>query len=786
MLDPILSAKEKLDDPLLLEWALRYYNNLPENKLEEKTRIESTWFHDLFIAQLIERNETETLSRLFNALPAQHFSSFTNLIIKRWSEWPASLANTAIQILAVNAPQAFLSLLDDYLKKVEQGASLDFERILNINVLAEIGINASYQPLLNRLGQKILELPEENFGRVFFLPSLLRVSNGLSFDMLESVLVAALRSSNGSHRKADVLRSLFQGLFGQEEYLAQVFDRGKKESEQRLEPLAHLFREETSLTQLDQWLDSPPASFEVIPLLEELSSQSECCKKILKLLKDSTEVNQLLSDDIRSQLGVAACIQSFARKTFDNSKLDLNETINLLSADFFKPYWYPALSAYLRAFDRNDITTALTSRLPSVRHTYGGVQLAEVMGDLTWPDFVPCLIDSIAEDQGDYLCEASQTALKKIGKPAQTALVEHWNNLDSSQHIYGLTVITDIGGKAAADFACEHFDALMDNNVESCCELALTAPDQRLLDRLRPELRRQQPLIDRACYILARLLDQDDDEIQAAKNRALADLTRKAKIRESLESGDFSNDSLYLELRCPSCNDVNQYAVKGVIVAKDQDENIPHLINDEFPCASCGQYVEFELTSSALMALTAEMLMMKAAHEKGDQPNACITTMSCKVDGQTLPAAAALEKLRKQVANSPDDARAWFQLGNILTYINRPKAGIKALSQAAQLIPAAIDVKFALAQAHVLNDANEEAFQVLSDALNHVADWQFLAQHSNFGQDFAKFYNHLRRSLSRNDLPALHPSSLKTPQKTGRNDPCPCGSGKKFKKCCGR
>lgn len=55
MLDPIISAKEKLDDPLMLEWALRYYNDLPENKLEEKARIESTWFHDLFIAQLIEQ-----------------------------------------------------------------------------------------------------------------------------------------------------------------------------------------------------------------------------------------------------------------------------------------------------------------------------------------------------------------------------------------------------------------------------------------------------------------------------------------------------------------------------------------------------------------------------------------------------------------------------------------------------------------------------------------------------------------------------------------------------------
>lgn len=458
----------------------------------------------------------------------------------------------------------------------------------------------------------------------------------------------------------------------------------------------------------------------------------------------------------------------------------------MLSADFFKPYWYPALLAYLGAFDRDDIATALISRLPSVRHTYGGVQLAEVMGDLTWPEFVPCLIDSFAEDQGDYLCEASQTALKKIGKPAQAALYERWNNLDSSQQIYGLPVISDIGGKAAADFACDHFDVLMDDNVESCCELALTAPDQRLLDRLKPELRRKQPLIDRACCILARLLDQDDDEIQAAKNRALADLTRKAKIRKSFESGDFSSGSLNLELRCPSCNDVNQYAVKGVIVAKDQDENIPHLINDEFPCVSCGQYVEFELTSSALMSLTAEMLMMRAAHEKRDQPNSLITTMSCKVDGQTLPATTALEKLREQVANSPDDGRAWFQLGNILTYINRPKAGIKALSQAAQLIPAAIDVKLVLAQAHALDNDNEEAFKVLSDALNHVADWQFLAQHSNFGQDFTKFYNQLRRSLGRDDLPALHPSSLMTPQKTGRNDLCPCGSGKKFKKCCGR
>ena len=27
---------------------------------------------------------------------------------------------------------------------------------------------------------------------------------------------------------------------------------------------------------------------------------------------------------------------------------------------------------------------------------------------------------------------------------------------------------------------------------------------------------------------------------------------------------------------------------------------------------------------------------------------------------------------------------------------------------------------------------------------------------------------------------------IRTEKKVGRNDPCPCGSGKKYKKCCGR
>jgi len=37
------------------------------------------------------------------------------------------------------------------------------------------------------------------------------------------------------------------------------------------------------------------------------------------------------------------------------------------------------------------------------------------------------------------------------------------------------------------------------------------------------------------------------------------------------------------------------------------------------------------------------------------------------------------------------------------------------------------------------------------------------------------------------DLPRPEPAEpLKKGDKPGRNDPCPCGSGKKYKQCCGR
>jgi nucleotide-binding universal stress UspA family protein len=41
-------------------------------------------------------------------------------------------------------------------------------------------------------------------------------------------------------------------------------------------------------------------------------------------------------------------------------------------------------------------------------------------------------------------------------------------------------------------------------------------------------------------------------------------------------------------------------------------------------------------------------------------------------------------------------------------------------------------------------------------------------------------------AIKKGENAAERPPASLNPGKTGRNDPCPCGSGKKFKKCCGK
>ena len=71
---------------------------------------------------------------------------------------------------------------------------------------------------------------------------------------------------------------------------------------------------------------------------------------------------------------------------------------------------------------------------------------------------------------------------------------------------------------------------------------------------------------------------------------------------------------------------------------------------------------------------------------------------------------------------------------------------------------------------HIYTEAQIDAIEAQLDDMSQEAPGQF--------------YELLGRYLRKMELPPTDKQLGRKPPRVGRNEPCPCGSGKKFKRCC--
>lgn len=112
----------------------------------------------------------------------------------------------------------------------------------------------------------------------------------------------------------------------------------------------------------------------------------------------------------------------------------------------------------------------------------------------------------------------------------------------------------------------------------------------------------------------------------------------------------------------------------------------------------------------------------------------------------------------------------WMNFAHRLILINKPPAqAFSSLLEHGQIVP-----------------KDEQEIRKLADLFfdlyNHGRSW---ANRGHTPQEIKKERpTHVRAGSRVSD--AGPSNSVKTVEKVGRNEPCPCGSGKKYKKCCGR
>ena len=352
---------------------------------------------------------------------------------------------------------------------------------------------------------------------------------------------------------------------------------------------------------------------------------------------------------------VAAVLHAFERDQIGAGGLSIEAALDALALDLPDNRHAPQLTERLAAFPAADVARGVEERMAAVWDEWGAVQLVNLTGELRLVDTIPMLIDCLDEEEGDFLREAAQTALVRIGEPAALALSARWDSLDASQRIYGRSVIEAVGGAPALEFAVARFQDLFRDDQEGWCSLAAAAPDRRLIDLIEPHLKRRQPVIDGCFHLLCVLTGQEHPDLQRIGERVRTRRQRDLARQAAFAAGDFRepDGSIDLTLRCEKCGDVNRYEVKSLVVGRSAS-GPACFVGDDLACASCGAWVDFELTTEAHMQTMGALLRRVVAARSGpDADKDPLKLVDVKYRWQTRPAPEVLAEIKEAVARHP-------------------------------------------------------------------------------------------------------------------------------------
>jgi len=327
--------------------------------------------------------------------------------------------------------------------------------------------------------------------------------------------------------------------------------------------------------------------------------------------------------------------------------------------------------------------------------------------------------------------------------------------------------------------------------------------------------------------------DEVDESINSLKTEA--DITRF-----------ITQKKLRVPLKCTVCNRVYRYLVECMYLGEKQGE---YIINDIIQCKGCGSIETYEMVPGTFDSLSVQMGLLIKLSEAGeiDKKDLPVKGMvrGIMAGGRKFKTVAeAYHYICQAVERDPQNPDLQMRLAKILHNGNRPDLALPHYKEVFKQDPEDAEAADAIAgillqQKRVLeaipyleklpdlvrkeNMADEsrrslflsltymvdrvqketgyqiQIMPVDKSGISSQAGKSIGIQHFDLAfskpEEFEKAYHLFRgdqlSSGDFDDVVLLPPkkeaeAALIPFEKVGRNDPCPCGSGKKYKKCCGR
>ncbi len=353
--------------------------------------------------------------------------------------------------------------------------------------------------------------------------------------------------------------------------------------------------------------------------------------------------------------------------------------------------------------------------------------------------------------------------------------------------------LEEIGGEAVCQFALDRFDELFHDDHQEWCSLIEACPDARALRLIEPQLGRGQPVIDECYYLLRMLADEDSADLETVRQR----VWRRSRAC-SRSSGEFRSRQFRRVVQDPESGPALRKVWRRQSIRNQShggwQERLPRrafrsrrfAVRVVRPVGGFRTHARRPDAYDGGSACPLSPARIKATVWRA---KSCSSSSMFITDGGADRRRRLWPSCKAAVNDHPDSIVNHLRLARMQHVFERRGRAEECYRSALRLEPNSMEAGLGLAR--ILSDAGQQrqAFGKLRQMLEAQGDWRFFRTDElspkMLADEFTSLFNKLHAALDVRDSPLLHATALEGRRKIGRNDPCPCGSGAKYKKCCG-
>ena len=794
-----LALKADMREPIMVEWVLDQLENLDEDNTKV---VEEQLFSDISIQYMLDHFDSDLLTRIFQQISSQRFSKKIKILIARWSQGEDTLAGWSAPIITQCDPSAAVKLFNSYCK---QGVAQfeDFSKWLGIlkslaylpeqeaKAIATDIIKAYREPMIDEKIKHRLSL---------YIVAMAWTYDHPEFDTFfkEHILHLPTTSKVQYYEQLTHLITMFDFSSAEFSLISAIMDGAALPFSEMIKPF---YIETIPSEVLEKAINNlKKRSYHF------MASFLNNYGHVLENKKVRTVFHGLINDnDLMDRLHrkkqrpyiyamVLACmLASLKKEKMDLSGVPIDEAVILLSADIENIPDLDAFISYFKNQPKEDAIRCLTHVFGKASYHFGAGHIITVMGALGYDAFLKPLTDALSTDvNNDLLDHYAEAALVNYGDRAVGFFTDSFNDLNDNAKISVLCIVQKIDSPKTVEFIDKYFDALWKLDREALLSACNTICSEECRKRLKPKINKGQTLIDQTYIILSLLADNKSPETDDLLEQYYEQQREQTEISHAFLKGellDTVRPYIDVELRCENCGDENIYRLNHIII-NEKGQGKPY-IAQELRCLNCNLISSFEFTSKGMMVLTTEimrLLLFKSEQErKTAYQQSPVKFLSVISHGKAVDIGDAVSKYLLEIKKTPDETENYIGLGNIYYNTNQYTKAGDNFRKAVEKDPSYLQPYFTLAKIADDTGSPEVALRNLEQGIPHLGSPKFVkwfeAQIPDFIFGYCELHNSLVQRLKR-DHPLINPSDFNVKINIGRNDPCPCGSGKKFKKCC--